>query len=372
MTQQMLIDIKRQPDCLRQLLDRQGEIARLGADYFGMVRDRQLTSISCGDGWFAARAVESAAVRGLSMRYRAVTSLEYLTYHANQATERDRVIAISMSGNVDRTIEAVQAAQGFGASVFGLINGKGGRLGQLITARLSLGIPEIAPFLCGTSSYTATILALLLLLRGVESDQTGDLRWAPSLDALEEHCSHLPEVIKKAESFVQKVVSRAMGNGISGVRFLSAGPNLATADYGAAKLVELTRIASWSDDIEEFAHRQFWSMDLNNVVIYLSANPTLAKYASDSADSLSELEVSTISIEVEGSPVTPAKHRLILPKMPEWLSPIVMAIPLQLLSYHLAYAQGFDPNTRQHLKDDKMRFVVSRKLTRRSLIGKGL
>ena len=372
MTKPMMADISRQPTCLRQLLDREGEISALAADAFGADGDRQLTSISCGDGWFASRAVADAAVRGHSIRYRAATSLEYLTYHAGEANGRDRVIGISMSGNVDRTIEAVRAAQEAGAGALALVNGEGGRLGQLAAKKLSLDIPDIAPFLCGTSSYTATLLTLLLLLRGAGHNPAGDPRWAPDLVTLRDHCSYLPEVIGKADRFMREVVGDAAAKGISGVRFLSAGPNLATADYGAAKLVELTRTASWSDDVEEFAHRQFWTMDQNNLVIYLSANPTLAKYASESADSLSGMGVMTVSIEVKGSPVTAATHRLILPEMPEWLSPIVMAIPLQLLGYHLAYAQGLDPNTRQHLKDDNTRFVVSRKLTRRSLIGKGL
>ena len=43
-------------------------------------------------------------------------------------------------------------------------------------------------------------------------------------------------------------------------------------------------------------------------------------------------------------------------------------VTLQLLAYHLAMAVGFDPNKRQHLINDKLRFRVSRKLTRRHLL----
>ena len=43
-------------------------------------------------------------------------------------------------------------------------------------------------------------------------------------------------------------------------------------------------------------------------------------------------------------------------------------VTLQLLAYHLAMTVGLDPNKRQHLIDDKLRFRVSRKLTRRHLL----
>jgi glucosamine--fructose-6-phosphate aminotransferase (isomerizing) len=38
-----------------------------------------------------------------------------------------------------------------------------------------------------------------------------------------------------------------------------------------------------------------------------------------------------------------------IPKVPEWLSPVVAAIPLQLFAYHVAVARGCDPDRPRNL-----------------------
>lgn len=130
-----------------------------------------------------------------------------------------------------------------GARLSILTNGHGGRLGVLGGSFLSLDIPDIAPFLCGTSTYTATLAALQIAFR--------DDRF---LTALADVLPALPAFIDEADRFAQATAGRI---GISaGVRILGVGSSVATADYGAAKFVEITNIPSWSDDIEDFAHRQ--------------------------------------------------------------------------------------------------------------------
>ncbi len=158
----------------------------------------------------------------------------------------------------------------------------------------------------------------------------------------------------------------------TGVRLLSAGADAGTAAYGAAKLVELTRLPSWSADLEEFAHSQYWSMPATDLVVVIAAHPVLADYAAESCRALSVLGVTTLAIDTAASPVETATHRITLPPIHPALAPLVTALPLQLLAYRLAEASGLNPNTRRHLKDDETRFRVSRLLTRRSLLGTGL
>jgi glucosamine--fructose-6-phosphate aminotransferase (isomerizing) len=49
------------------------------------------------------------------------------------------------------------------------------------------------------------------------------------------------------------------------------------------------------------------------------------------------------------SPELPAEHVLEMPAVPEWLSPFVAVVPLQLLTYFLALERGTNPDTaREH------------------------
>lgn len=371
MIEPMLRDIHRQRTTLSALLLRADEIGALGATHVAPPEGGKLFTAASGDGWFAARAAAAVATRGYSLPYVACSSLEFLCYEAPRVGPSDRLIVISMSGNVDRVVEGVTRARRGGPTSLLVTNGNGGRLAPLVGAQCSLDIPDLAPFLCGTSTYTGTLLALWMLLAGAGESADGDANWRLDLPRVTAALSTLETEVATADAAIRSIAQAAAGGDISGVRFLSAGPNLASADYGAAKLVEVTRVPVWSDDLEEFAHRQYWSMNAANVVVYLSANSTVAACADASAAALADLGVRTVSIETVGCPVPAATHRLPLPDVPEWLSPLLFAIPLQLLAYHLACATGLDPNTRRHLKEDSVRFQVSRKLTRRSLLGTG-
>jgi fructoselysine-6-P-deglycase FrlB-like protein len=352
----MLEDVRRQPACLAALLGRAAELRAAGREALTPEPGGTVYAVGCGDGWFAARAVGLVAGH-----YRAASALEFLVYVAPRLTPADRIVAISMSGQVDRTVEAWQAARARGASGVVLTNGAGGRLADGGGSIVSLGIPELAPFLCGTSTYTATVLALRLLL-----DADG-----AATEPLAHALGRLPAVIADAEAWAHDAAALAGRRGVTGVRILAAGPHVATADYGAAKLVELTRIPAWGDDMEEFAHRQFWSADPRDLVVYLVPDARLARHASEGAEALAELGFDTLAIESAGHAVSTARRRLVLPSGPEWVAALVLPIPLQLLAYHLALATGLDPNTRAHLREDRARFQVSRKLTRRALVGTG-
>jgi fructoselysine-6-P-deglycase FrlB-like protein len=371
----MLADIRRQPECLARLLARTDDLARLGTAALTPGPGGRLYAVGSGDGWFAARAVSESARRGLGLRYRAASSMEFLAYLVPRLTDLDRVILISMSGNVDRTVEAGRAVRARGVSSLVLTNGAGGRLAEGAREVVSLDIPELAPFLSGTSTYTGTVLALLLLLRGVrpatERRAMTEPAWRPAIPPLAAQLEALPALIADADRAATAVAACARDRGISGVRILAVGPHLASAEYGAAKLVELTRLPVWSDDVEEFAHRQFWSAGVQDLVVYLVPNAAVVERVTEAAPALAALGLETLAIETGGGTVPTSGRRLELPATPEWLAALVLPVPLQLLAYHLARATGLDPDTRAHLRDDRVRFRVSRQLTRRSLVDTG-
>lgn len=354
----MLFDIHRQPAAWCRLVGRFAEIDAFVEQNLRPDEGGHCYIFGSGDGWFAARA---AAARS-DQSWRPVSGLEFLLDVAPGLTSRDRALAISMSGNVDRTVEGAKAALARKTPLAILTNGDGGRLGALTDRAFRLRLQEVAPFLCGTTSYTMT-LAVLMAARAILVGDTGSnarLRTAAAV------------VSDRLDGFDRFAtgVAKAPGLPFGGSRFLSVGRDLATAEYAAAKLVELTTLPSWSDDIEEFAHRQFWTVGREELAVYVTGSPAAAAFASASAEALGELGLTTVALEPAGCPTIGAQHRLDL-GCEAGTAPLVQAVALQLLAYRLALGTGTNPNRRLHLKDDVTRFAVSRKLTRRSLLGTG-
>jgi len=355
----MLADIARQPDVLAGLNARADAFAAAGAALRPGPGGRLFVS-GCGDGLFAAEAASLFATDAAALDWRPIGALD-LVLSAVRLTPHDRVICISMSGNVDRTVEAATAVAGAGVPLLALVNGDGGRLGKLATAKVSLDLLDAAPFLCGTASYGATVAALMIIAAGaggVGIQTLGLERAVPAIKA----------AIVGSEAIVEAIAAE----GMSGIRFLAAGSETGTARYGAAKFVELTRIPAWSADLEEFAHSQYWAMPTSDLVVVIATRPEVAAYAMETCRALTELGVRTLAVDTETTPVETATYRVTLPSVPESLAPLASCIPLQRLAYAAAQRTSLDPNTRLHLKTDALRFAVSRKLTRRSLLGTGL
>lgn len=350
----MAADIARQPATIEAFADRAARFQALGRSALAPGAGGRIWVTGCGDGIFAAAASAGFATR-LGLDWRPIGALD-LVLAADRLTPADSVVAISMSGNVDRTVEAARAVAARGVRLLGLVNGGGGKLGEIAGAKLSLDLADIAPFLCGTSSYTLTVAALMALAAGAADAGLPDYAVIAAAQRA---------ALAAGAAAIEAIAPPA------GVRLLSAGTDLGTVQYGAAKFVELTRIPAWSADLEEFAHSQYWAMPVGDLVTIVAGDPTLADYATESCKALAELGVATFAIDSADSPVATARHRATLPAMPPDLFALAAALPLQLLAAHLARATGFDPDTRAHLKGDALRFRVSRMLTRRSLIGTG-
>jgi fructoselysine-6-P-deglycase FrlB-like protein len=343
-------DIARQPEVLRAMLAAPERFLAAGARI--APGSRPLFVAGCGDGLFAAEAASGFAA-ALGLDWRALGALDLLLA-ADRLTAADRVICVSMSGNVDRTVEAAEAAA-HRAPVLALVNGAGGRLGRVADAVVSLDLPELAPFLCGTASYTATLAALMLIAAGAAGQVAAASRLAPAVGAIE---AALAAPLRLGPP--------------SGVRLLSAGAHAGTVRYGAAKFVELTRIPAWSADLEEFGHSQYWAMPRSDLVVVVASDGVLAARAAETCEALAELGVTTLAIDAADAPVATATTRVTLPPLAAAVAPLAAAVPLQRLAHDLAEATGLDPATRSHLKEDAVRFRVSRLLTRRGLVGTGL
>lgn len=353
----MLRDMARQPRVLAGLLSRVGEFEAQGQDLLTPGPGGRLFVCGCGDGLFAARAASGWAEEA-GLDWRPIGALD-LVLQVGRLTGADRVIAISMSGNVDRTVEAARAATAQGVPLLALVNGGGGRLGAVARGMVSLDLSDEAPFLCGTASYTATVMALILLAVGASGREGMADRLAGAMPAL------------AAAAAAAEATCLPPRWAPTGVRVLAAGPEMGTACYGAAKLVELTRVPAWAADLEEFAHSQYWAMPTTDLVVVVAMEPALARYATETCAALGQLGVVTMGIDAGHAPVPSATIRVTLPVIEPSLAPLASALPLQRLAYHIALLTGLDPDTRLHLKADEARFRVSRLLTRRSLIGTG-
>jgi glucosamine--fructose-6-phosphate aminotransferase (isomerizing) len=123
------------------------------------------------------------------------------------------------------------------------------------------------------------------------------------------------------------------------VTFLGAGPNEATARFGAAKLFEASQQVALATNVEEWAHEEYFITRPGDPVIVVAP----AGAARDRAwEILSELEFigADVTVVSDLEPPGRAASLRLAAGAPEELSPVLAALPLAQLGFHLARLAG--------------------------------
>jgi glucosamine 6-phosphate synthetase-like amidotransferase/phosphosugar isomerase protein len=230
-----------------------------------------------------------------------VHALDFARYRVRYLPERSAVMCISFSGKVGRTIEAAIQATRFGHRSFALTGNPDSPLAREATDVINLSVPTLG-YSPGTSTYLAILAALLDLAVTWGEACGGDAARLAELRTLLRNVPDLARrTLEEANEPVQKVAERFVKH--DWLTFLGAGPNLATAHFGAAKMFEGPQKLGVATNIEEWAHEEYFVSDTRPL----------------------------------GEPGT---FIPLAPGLPEEFSPLLAALPLSLFAFYLSRASG--------------------------------
>ena len=286
----------------------------------------------CGDSAFAGLAASLAFRRHSRLRVHPVHALDLARYLVRYLPPASAVLAISFSGRVGRTTEAARQAAAFGHPVIALTGNPDGQLAAAADRILPIDVPTLG-FSPGTSTYIGMLCTLIdLALRTSRAGGDGAIRGA---------CEQLPGQAAKTLDWCDAPASSAAAGMASArfVTFLGAGPNEATARFGAAKLFEASQQIAVATNIEEWAHEEYFITRAGDPVILVAP----AGAAHDRAgEILSELQFvrADATVVSDAEPPGRARHLRLAGGAPEELSPVLAALPLAQLGFHLARHTG--------------------------------
>lgn len=291
--------------------------------------------VGCGDSAFAGAATTLAFHRHAGIRAEGIHALDLARYRVRYLPERSAVVCISFSGKVGRTIEAAIQARRFGHRVLALTGNPDSPLAREATGVITLSVPTLG-YSPGTSTYLAILAALLELAvawgeaRGGDTAGARALLW--SVPGLAQH------TLEKANEPVQGLAERIAKH--DWVTFLGAGPNLATAQFGAAKLFEGPLKLGVATNIEEWAHEEYFVSGPGTPVCLIAPSGASFDRASEILSELNFIGANAAFISDARSPVEPGTFIPLAPGLPEEFSPLLTALPLSLFAFYLTRASG--------------------------------
>ncbi len=259
------------------------------------------------------------------------------------------VVALSQSGETVDTLAAVRAAKAKGSTVLAVTNVVGSAL-----TREARGVvythagPEIG--VASTKTFTATITALYLLAlflargRGALPTEEGRKRVQELLGI-----PRLIEAVLELEEPLAELAKHLFQK--RDFLFIGRGINYPIALEGALKLKEISYIHAEGYPAGEMKHGPIALIDESVPVVALVPQDHTRERMLANIEEVKARDGLVIALGHRDDRELNAKvdHLIAVPPAPDLLTPILFAIPLQLLAYHIAIRRGCDVDQPRNL-----------------------
>lgn len=336
-------------DTLRQYIDPASRAAALPALPFDPATVPRLTLSACGSAYLAAQVGRYWLEQVARVPVDSDIASE-LRYRDPVLPEGGAAILVSQSGETADTLAALRLLRQLKQSVLSIINvDESSMARESDGAVLTVAGPEIG--VASTKAFTAQLAVLACLAlgfgraRGVLSADE-EARLTAALLEVPGHAATLLDSNDEIMDLAKEVVAAR------DVLFLGRGSLFPIALEGALKLKELSYIHAEGYAAGEMKHGPIALIDPAVPVIALCpSGPLFEKTASNLQEAAARGGRIMAFTDAEGAPALRrfAERVVVLPTVDPFVAPILHAIPVQLLAYHVAVMKGTDVDQPRNL-----------------------
>ena len=349
----MLKEIYEQPvvvaQTLRAYLRRlEGEVA-LPTDGFDLASVKRVTIVACGTSFYAGMVAKYWFEQFARVPVDIDVASEF-RYREPVMEEGGLALFISQSGETADTLAALRHARASGQKIAVVVNVPTSTMAREADLLLPTHAgPEIG--VASTKAFTCQ-LAVLAALAANLARARGRLS-RDEERALVRHLSEAPAALNGALAYDESI--EAMAGTIAKARdvlYLGRGPDYPLALEGALKLKEISYIHAEGYAAGEMKHGPIALIDENVPVIVLApSGPLFEKTVSNMQEVQARGGQVVLISDYDG--VEQAGEGCIatitMPKVHPLIAPLIYAIPVQLLAYHVAVAKGTDVDQPRNL-----------------------
>ena len=351
----MLKEIFEQPRAIRDTItgrirEEEGDVflEEMRLDPTDLNSVERIYIVACGTSWHAGLVGKFLIEEHCRIPVEVDIASEF-RYRNPVVTDKTLLVLISQSGETADTLAALREGKARGAKNIAICN-----VVDSSIARESNGViythagPEIG--VASTKAFITQLVALYLLTvrlgraRGTIDQAKGQQMLADLL-----RISTLLEKTLAMNDAVEKVARTYMA--ARDFLYLGRGINYPIALEGALKLKEISYIHAEGYPAGEMKHGPIALIDEQMpVVVLVPKNATYEKVASNMEEVIAR-GGRVIAICSQGDEEIRKKAEVVLevPDTSEALMPILLSVPLQLLSYHVAVLKGTDVDQPRNL-----------------------
>ncbi|ADZ70753.1 glutamine--fructose-6-phosphate transaminase (isomerizing) [Polymorphum gilvum] len=271
-------------------------------------------------------------------------------YRELPVSEGELALFISQSGETADTLASLRYCRQHGLTIGAVVNVPESTIAREADVVFpTIAGPEIG--VASTKAFTCqlAVLASLAILAGRQRGHLSDAQEAELVGALAEAPGRAVQALKLEAQIERLAPSLARAKDLL---YLGRSTNYPLALEGALKLKELSYIHAEGYAAGELKHGPIALIEENIPVIVIAPHDSIyEKTVSNMQEVAARGGRILLVTDDKGGEASGLGHkdRIVLPEMPEILSPIVYAIPIQLIAYHTAVFMGTDVDQPRNL-----------------------
>ena len=310
---------------------------------------KKITLIACGTSAFACRIARFWFEEYANIAVNVDIASEY-RYRKLLKTDNEVVIFISQSGETRDTLASLEEAKKNGLKTISIVNVLDSSIARLADENIfTLAGPEIG--VASTKAFTTQLLTLLIMaiLLGKNKDLISISKESKIISQLLDLPSFLNDILEK-ENELRDIASKIYNS--KDVLYIGRGMGHGLALEGALKLKEISYIHAEGYAAGELKHGPIALIDEKVPVIgVIPTNNLFEKTYSNLAEVKARGGIIICISDEEGRKKLEDISDLIfsIKNCNYNLQPIICAIPVQLLAYHVACFKGTDVDQPRNL-----------------------
>ncbi len=350
----MLKEIFEQPDTVRDAmrgrLSREEATAKLGGLEMSNAELRSVDRVilsGCGSAFHAAMVGEYLIESLAHMPVECEFASEF-RYRNLPTTKDSLVFVISQSGETADTLAALRESQRKGHRTLGICNNVGSTIARESDGGVYMHAgPEIG--VAATKSFTSQLVIetlIALLLGRIRHLSHGDgMRVLSELEALPDKVARTLElsdhIAKVARKYAQAKVMLFMGRQY----------NYPIALEGALKLKEISYIAASGYPSAELKHGVIALVNEETPSVVIAPRDAVFEKNVSNIEEVRARNGPVVAVGTEGDDrlAQVSDDTILIPEAPDYLTPILASVALQLFSYHIAVELGCDVDKPRNL-----------------------
>jgi glutamine---fructose-6-phosphate transaminase (isomerizing) len=351
----MLKEIHEQPDAVAETIadrlptDDGVDLSDVNLDDDYLRGIRRIVIVACGTAYHAGLVGRYAIEQWARVPVEMDIASEY-RYRNPVIGPEDLVIGISQSGETADTLAAMRLARENGAKVLAVTNVMGSQATRdadaVLYTRAGLEICVAA-----TKTFVAQVAAMYLLgLRLAELRGTMD---PAEISRLVRELKRIPSAIEKTiaavEGDVEEIARRHADNGF--FLYLGRHIGLPICLEGALKMKEISYIPTDAYAAGEMKHGPIALLDESTPVVCVATDSPVIEKVLSNAEEVRARGAGVIAIASQGDDrVAEVADETLYVEPADWILEAILAVlPLQLLAYHVARANGLNVDQPRNL-----------------------